>query len=300
VVRLLATDALDACGASSGTEEGISVAVLRAAELTTPMAEWLSEILNVGSTLVQIYPPLKRKEEPIRLYCDRQMASDCLVPTRHHIQVLPKPDRSGVERWLLACSGVDLYCTHKPELLTIRASNGPAPLIDWLKGAANACSACEVSEYLREPAEVARFLEETATDQIGARMRSMPVPPSLKHPGRWIRGKAPCLSLTRIELDEEGTVRCCRHSQPIGKMGDARDVLAKRLNDAASQAEQRRGCAECPHVHCPRCPFPGVDDQTYCSIMSQQGQVLAFLNWIHLYSRLPSVLFMQRDKFGGD
>jgi hypothetical protein len=43
-----------------------------------------------------------------------------------------------------------------------------------------------------------------------------------------------------------------------------------------------------------------LDDRTYCGIMRREGRALSFLNWAHLYSRLPMLLFMQRDQVGAD
>ncbi|MGO9095517.1 MAG: B12-binding domain-containing radical SAM protein [Bryobacteraceae bacterium] len=301
VARLLATDTLYNCGAP-GVESGggIAAAIVRGTELTAPTAGWLSLILDVGGLVVQVYPPLKPSEKNLRLYCDRVVASENLLPARHHIQLLPRAGKNGLRRWTAACSGSDLYCAHKPELLTIRISDGPEPFRDWLEGRPTECSLCDVSEYLRHPDELLHFARETPESEIGARLRQMAAPPGIKYPGRWIRGKAPCLPLSRIEIEQPGEVRCCLHGEPIGAVGDSRQALTDRLIRFVEEAERRRGCATCPNTHCPRCPFPGVGDQEYCSLMSRQEQALNLLNWAHAYSRVPSILTLQRDRFGND
>ncbi len=301
LARVLAADTLYSCGAP-GVESGggITAAVVRGTELTAATAEWLSRILDVGSVVMQVYPPLKASEKNFRLYCDRTIAGENLLPARHHIQLLPRVGKNGDRRWMVACSGSDLYCAHKPELLTIRMSDGPGPFRDWLGGRATECSWCDVSECLRHPDELLRFVNETQESEIGARLRRMAAPPGIKYPGRWTRGKAPCVPLSRIEIEESGEIRCCCHGEPIGAVGDARQALTDRLTWFADEAEQRRGCATCANSHCPRCPFPGVSDQEYCSLMGRQERALGLLNWTHTYSRVPSILTLQRDKFGSD
>ena len=300
LVKLLASDALYSCGTPWAEGEGIATAVLRCRELKTATAQWLGRVLDVGSVIIQAYPPLKRNQENYRLYCDRTALVENLVPARHHIQLLPRAGNNGYRRWMAACSGSDLYCTHKPELLSIQMSETSQPFLEWLQGHPAECSLCDVSECLRRPRELVRFVSQTRDGELGERLRHMPVPPEIEYPGRWVRGKAPCLSLSRIEIDERGKVRCCRHGQPIGTVGDTRDVLARRLASLAGETETRRGCAQCPHTHCPRCPFPGVTDRQYCRIMSRHEQALDLLNWTHAYSRVPSILALARDKFGSD
>ncbi len=301
LARTLAIDALYSCGAP-GVEPGggIAAAVVRGRELTAATAGWLSGILEVGSVLVQVYPPLKPSEKNLRLYSDRSMAGESFLPARHHIQLLPRAGKNGDRRWMVACAGSDVYRAHKPELLTIRTSDGPEPLRDWLEDRPTQCALCVVSECLRHPDEPLRFPGEIPESAIGARLLQMAAPPGIKYPGRWTRGRVPCLPLSRIEIEESGEVRCCVHGEPIGAVGDTRQALTDRLSWFAEEAERRRGCAACPNTHCPRCPFPGLSDGEYCSLMSRQEQAFDLLNWTHAYSRVPSILTLQRDRFGND
>lgn len=297
-IALLTADSLYACEAGSTTNDGTAVIIVNAAELSAQTAEWLSLILRIGGIVVQTYPPLRPDEAAIRLYRDRCMLSEYMVSARHYVQAVRKPGQVAEERWLVTCSGVDLLSRHKPHLLTLLSSSGPEPLIDWVKGVSTPCMLCEVCEYLKEPKELARFLNEIDADKIGLRLRRMPASPNLKYWGRWQKGRAQCLSLTRLEVDAQGKVRSCRHGEPIGMVGDSRKSLANRLAEFAHEAELRRGCAECPNTHCPRCPFPGVNEQTYCGIMTNQFRVLRFLDWTRLYSRFPVILDSQRDWAG--
>lgn len=300
VIKVLATDVLQGCNASFKLEGATSAALLHGGALTRESAEWLARILDVGSTLVHVYPGLKRAKESLQLSDDRRTFIGCLVPARHYIQVLCRPERDGNARWMLACSGVDVYATHKPKLLSVTTSDGATPFLNWLAGTPTECTLCEVRDVLRRPNELIRFLDGVANESVGDRLRRMPVPPALKYPGRWLEEKSPCLSLTRIEVDPEGVVRPCRYGEPIGQVGDERPALQRRLAVLTAEAELRRGCGECPHRDCPRCPFPGVDDRTYCTIMRYQGRALDFLKWVHAYSRVPCLLSIERDKVAGD
>jgi len=299
LARTLASDALYSCGAP-GVESagGIAAVVVRRTELTAATGSWLSGILNVGSVLVQVYPPLKPSEKNLRLYSDRLIAAETLLPVRHHIQLLPRAAKNGDRRWMAACPDSDLYCAHRPELMTIRVSDGAEPFRAWLEGRPTECSLCDVSECLRHPDELLQFAGGTQESEIGARLWQMAVPPGIMYPGRWTRGKAPCLPLSRIEIEESGEVRSCLHGQPIGAVGDACQALTDRLTWHVEDAERRRGCTTCPNTHCPQCPFPGVSDQEYCSLMSRQERALNLLNWAHAYSRVPSILTLQPDSFG--
>lgn len=299
LVTFLATDSLYGCDNSDTPAGGTSIAIVSGGELKKGTAEWLRAILNVGSILVQPYEPMKHKEGSARLLNDRGQFSESGVPARHHIQLLAKTGKRG-RWWTVACSGTDLYCTYRPSLVSIREADSPGPLLDWIKGTPTQCTFCDLTHYLSRPDELVQFLEKTGEDSISARMRRMSIPPSLKYPGRWLGEKAPCLSLTRIEVDQAGCVRPCRHGEMIGKVGDTRKALVDHLTQKAGEVEQRRGCATCHNMNCPRCPFPGVDDDVYCRIMRKQAGVLSLLKRVYLYSRIPLIISLQRDRLGGE
>jgi anaerobic magnesium-protoporphyrin IX monomethyl ester cyclase len=301
LAHTLAADALYSCGAP-GAESGagIGAVILRGPELTAEIGVWLREILDVGGLVLQIYPPLKASEKNLRLDADRSIADENLLPARHHIQLVPRAGQNGDRRWMVVCSGSDVYCAHKPDLLTISESDSALPFREWLAGRSKRCSLCDVSECLKHPRALLRFARETPEGGFGARLRRMAVPPAIKYPGRWLLGKAPCLSLSRIEINEAGEVRCCCHGEPVGAVGESRQALLNRLSRLAAETERRRGCAACPNTHCPRCPFPGVSDREYCGLMSRQERALNLLNWTHVYSRVPAILTLQRNGFGSD
>lgn len=275
------------------------MAVVHGNGLSEEIAAWLSTILNVGSLLVQTYPLMNRLEVPTRLDCDREQVSESMVPVRHQIQLVTGNGRTD-RIWRVAAAGIDLYRTHRPGLVSIKESDGPKPLFDWLDGVSNPCALCDVAPSLPKPDELVRFLNETGDEEVGSRMQHMTVPPNLKYPGRWLEGVTPCLSLSRIEIDETGCVRTCRHGDIIGMAGETREALAVSLAEKAREAERRRGCSKCPNVHCPRCPFPGIDEREYCNIMRTQARVLDLLKRVYLYARIPFILSLQRDKFGDD
>ena len=293
LLRLLATDALYGCEASSAAGDGISSVIIETGELSKELADWLHDILTVGGVVVQVYPGVSRNTAC--LYRDRGVLSEYLIPAMRYIQVqAKKASKNGDATWKVSGAGVDVYQTHKPALLTIRTSGGANPLIAWSKSQEPKANVCEICKYLKHPGELVHIMDRIDEVEMPSPLRRMPTPPHVKYPGRWLPGRAPCSSLTRIEVSAQGDVRCCRHGRPIGKIGHSKEALAQRLTDLASAVERRRGCAECRNTNCPRCPFPGTDDLMYCQTMNKQERALQALNWINLYSRLPLVVALQR------
>ena len=299
LVRLLATDALYGCEASSVAGKGAGTVILEAGELSPETAEWLREVLTVGGIVMQAYPAMRRDERWLRLCRDRDVLREHLVPVWGHVEVQPKKRRKNKKKredegWKVAGT-VDIYGARDPALLTIKTAKGSAPLIAWAKGQEPKATVCEISKYLQHPDELVRLLGRIERQGTPSPLQRMAVPPQMKYPGRWLRGKAPCRSLTRLEVSACGEVRCCRQGEPIGRVGDSLTVLAKRWAHLARAVERRRGCAQCRNKHCPRCPFPGMNDRTYCQIMTRQGRAQQCLEWIRLYSQLPLLLAVQRN-----
>lgn len=291
--RLLSTDALYGCNATLAKTRGIGSVIINAGELSVDITEWLRGILRIGGIIVQVYP--NRNEPWPTLYRDRSCLADHLVPAQRYIQVQRKQLRNnGDQIWEIAGTGIDLYRTCNPALLQIRTSRSASPLITWMKGGDSKASVCEILGLLREPSELVDLMNRIERGKIPRSLQRMTIPPYLRYPGRWLRGKAPCSSITRLEISDRAEVRCCRQSEPIGQVGDSLEVMSRRLNRLIKIAEQRRGCEQCRNGHCPRCPFPGIDDEIYCQIMTKQERALQALNWIWLYSRIPLLMALQR------
>jgi anaerobic magnesium-protoporphyrin IX monomethyl ester cyclase len=301
MVTMLTADVLHSCDSGFTTNGGMSAVVLNGSGVPEETAAWLARNLSIGGTVVQVYPALKRREEMPQVIADRCTVGEALVPARHHAQILPRRPGKGIDAlWRIVCAGADLYAKHKTHLVTLSSADGPGPLLDWLKGVPTDAALCEVADYLSDPKELVEFLRGASAAKISARLRRMPIPPDLKYAGRWVQGRAPCLTVTRIEVDAEGQVRTCSHGEPIGRVGDTRESLTRRLVELAHAAEERRGCKRCPNTHCPRCPFPGLDDQMYCSVMTQKVGVLRLLDQVRVYARLPMLLAGQREKLASD
>jgi len=298
LVRLLATDALYSCDISSEAGKGIGAAILATGELSPEMAEWLRGILTVGGIVVQVYPAMKRSERWPQLYRDRSVMCEHLVPVQHYIQVQPKmrnkKQDGNAESWEVSCAGVDVYLSHRPTKLLISASTDAAPLVAWAKGQETKASVCEICKSLQQTDELVFSMGRIGEEDTPSPLQHMSVPPLVKYAGRWLRGKASCLSLTRIEVSGCGEIRSCRQGEPIGKVGDSREALSRRLAQLAKAVEQRRGCAKCQNRQCPRCPFPGMSDRRYCQTMTRQVRFLRLLNSVDVYSRLPLLLARQR------
>jgi radical SAM superfamily enzyme YgiQ (UPF0313 family) len=295
LARLLAMDALCGCDALPGAGEGTGAVILEGGELSPEVAKWLREILTVGGIVVQIYPAIKESEWLSRMRCDRNVLKEHLVPARRYIQIRPKQNEatSAEENWEVTCAGTDVFLMHKPKLLSITASKNAAPLVSWIRGQQTKATVCEISQYLEQPDELASLMDRIEGDGEASPMEPMTIPPQVKYPGRWLCGRAPCALLRRIEVSDGGEVRCCRQAEPIGKVGDSPRTMSKRMAEYESAMERRRGCEQCENKHCPRCPFPGIEDRKYCQIMTKQERALRVLNWIRIYSRLPLFLALR-------
>ncbi len=301
-IRLTTADVLYRCDAPATSGKGTTTVILHADELTPAIAAWLKKTVTVGGTVLQVYRSMKPGEQAQKLYRDRCVLSDQHVPARHHIQLFRKSSRDGSESWQIACAGVDLYRYHKPELVSIRCTENAAPLTAWSKGNKTSSVLCNICEEMKAAGEgeLAAVASRIEPLRGVSHLREMPAPPAIEYPGRWVQGQAPCLSLTRMEVDEEGKVRCCRHGEPIGEAGEPRTTIAKRLRKLAREIEIRRGCDKCPITHCPRCPFPGVSDEIYCNIMNTRQPIQRALSWINVYSRLPLLATLHSDRIAAD
>jgi hypothetical protein len=244
---------------------------------------------------LQLYPPLKRDQSEQRIQRDRCMMTEHLVPARHYIQVKRTPTRTRNDRYVIACSKTDLYRTHKPSLVSITSTDGPSPMFAWLRGVSASCELCDVSPALLQSTELTRLTRCIDAEPAPSPLTQMPIPPRFRYAGRWLKEIVSCKSLDRLEVDSEGNVRCCRFGDPLGKVGDTKEHLTGRLSELARIAEQRRGCHRCTMAECPRCPFPGLDDRTYCGTIMQCAPAFRTLSWIRMYSRLPSMVARQRD-----
>jgi anaerobic magnesium-protoporphyrin IX monomethyl ester cyclase len=300
VVRDLTAQALYACTGGRAKRGSVAAVVIRSQSLSQKTAAWLAQILDIGGIVVQVYPQMRRDEVLSRAYEDRCTLNDQMAQQRYHAQILPlKSSGSCEERWQIMCEDVDPYTRHKPDLLTLVASTGPEPLVRWLRGKPSAEMICEVCDYLGNPKELIRFLHGSKGNGNGERLASRPIPPEVKYAGRWFKGTKACLPLSRIEIDEAGQVRSCQHGDPIGIVGDTVEMLSKRVREVNHNAMARRGCVRCIHTECPRCPFPGIDERSYCRTIATQDQTLRFLSEVQVLARLPHILGNHQDQIGG-
>lgn len=296
LIRAVTAEAISECEAVSSTGAGISTVIIEAEELAEETAEWVSKVLTVGGIVVQIYSGFERKDREDRIERDRCIVTEYLVPARHYIQIERKRTTARNHRYLIAYLGTDVYRRHKRRLVSITSSDWSTPMSAWLRGAPISCELCDVSAGFLQSRGFARLTRRMDAEPDSSPLQRMPIVPRFRYPGRWLKGNSPCSSLNRVEVDREKNVRCCRFSDPLGKVGDTKEELVRRFSELTQAAEQRRGCDECRKVGCPKCPFPGLDDQTYCGTVKECASALRTLSWVRLYSRLPSIVARQRDQ----
>lgn len=300
LVRLLTTDALYGCSAPSAGANGTSTIVIRSGEVTAETGGWLRKTLTVGGMVVQIYPLMNRTARSLSLIRDRCVLSECFVPARHHVQLVPKQSTGEDRSWQIACAGIDLYRTHKPALVSIESSTDDSALMSWIKDERTSAVICDISEAVKHPGKLVHLSNQLEPRNGESPMQRLPIPPEIKYPGRWLKGRLRCRSLTRIEIDSQGKIRCCEHGEPIGQVGDSKTTIFRQLNQIIYKTEQRRGCAKCSIHNCPRCPFPGMDDAAYCRIITKQEHIQNSLTRIRLYSRLPLLVALHKDEMAAE
>ncbi len=298
-IREIVFDSLYSCtsyDSSDSNVRGIANVILIKVNPTKKISSWLKQVLNIGGNVIQIYTPIKHQERT-KLIQDRCNLIEDLIPIRHHIQIIPKSrDNEGNLKYLIACSGVDLYKRHKPELVSFSVSNTYKPILEWLIQDIKTAHFCDVTKYLLNPEGLISNFGLQRSDSLSQLLKNKPIPPKIKYIERWLQGSTPCTALSRIEIYPDNKIRCCPNCDPIGNVGSSFEEIKFKLDFLVNEVTIRRGCNHCPNTYCPRCPFPGVDDITYCKIMTKQTLILKLLQSIHIYSRIPIIFNNQRDK----
>ncbi|MCL5035666.1 MAG: B12-binding domain-containing radical SAM protein [Chloroflexi bacterium] len=98
--------------------------------------------------------------------------------------------------------------------------------------------------------------------------------------------KCPALLIKKIHVRKNGDLASCEHGCCIGRIGEPREALKKRVAEISSAVEKERGCAGCPaEAYCPRCLFTApFTAEEYCSFMRSSGRLpklLQFLCMLH-------------------
>ena len=289
LIRCLAADAICDCEGPPCFDGAVSTVILEADELDPATAEWLQKTLAVGGIVLQVYRSLSQSQRRQRMHDDRQVMASHLVPARYYIQLERKYNRDGKIRHTIQGLRSDLCRRIDPRLVSFDSSNHSSPLMRWIRGSYNSCAISGVSPELLQSNHLACLQQRINAQPIHSPLQNMAFPPRLEYPGRWLNG-VNCQSLSKLEVDSNGNVRCCHFSDPVGKVGDTKDVLKEHLAQFVQTADERRGCQHCAIPKCPRCPFPGLNDQAYCDAIRKSVSRLEVLNWIRLYSRIPSMV----------
>ena len=292
-VRELAADSVHDCQSPGTGRDGFSTIVIHADEVNADLAKWLQSHLEVGGTVLQLYPPLNKGKREQNTARDRQTVARNLVPHRYYIQLFRK--RAGSDQLTVATSGLDLYQAHKPSLVSINSSRSSSPMLEWMRSGQTTCELCEVPPDVLRSGELKAFDKLVRSTSKSFPLEDMAIPPRITYPGRWLQEASSCKSLSRVEVDSEGHIRCCWLGEPLGTVADSKQDLLDRFSQFVQAAEQRRGCGSCTVKECPRCTFPGVDDQTYCETIKQSLPLLRTLGLVQVCSRLMSTVARQQD-----
>jgi anaerobic magnesium-protoporphyrin IX monomethyl ester cyclase len=287
-LRWRAITALWGCGAPASDRRGLSVALVQADRLTAESARWLADVLGIGGWLIQVYSDPRLLLERDGLVTDRETAVGAHVPYRRYLQLVAEADDRPTRRWRILSELSDSLERHYPELLSLSAQTGDAPLENWAAARPRTADICDTPPPLLSCACRAQLEERLRCVSIGRLMLAQAPPPVMAYSSRWTDAVPPCLRLGRIEIDDRGALRVCRHGDVLGTVGDALTAIAERLESSWRAAVERRAplCRTPDGV--PGCPFPNLDDRSYCALFDQSQPRL----WsaLDLLARAPGLL----------
>jgi len=194
-------------------------------------------------------------------------------------------------RWHVVSELSDSLERHHPELLSLGVDAGETPLDDWPAARPRAVDICDILPPHLSGHRRAQLEERLRSSSIARLILAQPPPPVLAYSGRWTDVDPPCRRLNRIEVDDRGTLRVCRHGAPIGSVGDPLAVIVGTFEGLRRAAVARRAglCGAPGSV--PGCPFPNVDDRSYCAAFDEQRRLWRALD---LLARVPG-LFVEVD-----
>ena len=83
---------------------------------------------------------------------------------------------------------------------------------------------------------------------------------------RWTNTKANCQQMETAIIDDDGSIRICWHSIPLGKIGSSFADIKQNLQKMKKEIEEKRNCLGCiRNKTCVKCLFPfPMSSEEYC------------------------------------
>lgn len=265
-LRWTAIEGLYGCEVPQAKPGAVSLVVVRSNRLSPATASWIGDILGTGGTVLQICQDSRKRKGREHLEADRCALERALVPCRHHLQLIPESWSGSTRKIWVRSRATELFEIHDPDLVSFTEDGGDDSLRRWAQRHPFAGHVCEAIESARDRSRRARLGDGLLGRRIVDLMLTCPPPPLVRYGARWTCVDPPCLKLTRLEVDGDGSVRVCAHGDVIGTVGDEPAVLRKRLEGLRRQAVTRRRASAPADIACPQCPFPDVSDEEYRQI----------------------------------
>jgi anaerobic magnesium-protoporphyrin IX monomethyl ester cyclase len=266
----LAVHGLHGCGALGSESRPLSLVVVRSSKLPTATATWLASVLPPGGVVLQVYDAGGDVATHTRqIAADALLFVDSQIPARFYIQLVKVGAAAhGRTKWRLYSPFSRVAETLSKELVTLYTASSAAPLAEWGHTGRSRCDVCEWGSLAEEQSfaeEMAAFL---SPEGLARRLGACDAPPAIKYAGRFSDEAPPCAPVSRIEVDEMGTVRLCEDGPFIGKVGDtSRDLIS------GAEAVLSEGASD--------------KSRLTCRMKCCEGKSTATVKWVQLLSRIP-------------
>jgi len=277
LIRQFAREGLYACGAPNTYEHGLSMVVIHDDEIQAETAQWLALNLSLGGTVLQVCRNAT-PEDTLRLLRSRNLLLERHVPVRFHIQLVPEAPQGDVQPWRIVSEISSTFEVHHQELVTLREDRSSGSFTAWLNG---------------EPfsADVAPPPADSNETGRATRQAFSTIPPLVPYPGRWWGREAPCLNMSRLEIDADQQIRMCRNGPIIGVVGEPFERLRQRML-SHMQALGSRRCPCSMQSLTPPVPANRTNIPAECG---QENHAPAWLKKAIVFGKMPGMMLFNKD-----
>jgi len=239
-IKLASIEALFSCSPNPALKSsGLFYVILKSPRLSHDVAQWLSDNLDIGGYLLQIYNNKNNNDISQQIKTDQWTASKYLIPARNYIQILNKYNEEGLDIFSINLKTIKFRDEQLNRYSFIRSSRTSTVLIDWILNKHRECDVFHPDDLNACIGVIERENEKRHSENYYDYM-NCGLPPMIVHHERLTDDDALCLKLNRIEIDYQNNIRVCSHGEVIGKVGDSISDLKARLLAYAIDDEKRK------------------------------------------------------------
>jgi radical SAM superfamily enzyme YgiQ (UPF0313 family) len=227
----IAAQGLFGCCAIAAEDARLGLIVLRMKALSQEVAEWLADVAPSDGTVLHVYEDPRHAGSDLAYDNLRFVASR--IPSRYYLQaVRDGEDGEGRTVWRVFSPFSDIAEPKSSELVRFRTAADGRALEEWIMTGQATADICDPADVLADDVFVGELSNQLHPERFGERLSRKPVPPLIRHVGRFLKGTPLCAGLSRIEVDGTGAVRVCQNGPIVGRVGDSVTTLARNTADA--------------------------------------------------------------------